>query len=139
MRHSLVFLSLLAASVAAAAPRTPPAKPAATATACVIVNGPKGNNVAFTCTTALAKTDKDSEREYAVAETASQDGITFYLRHGHGVVRLEAWVAGKRVATSFYSNGRDPKQTDQLHLELGAANGKYVEAGCHEVDKSHGL
>src|SRR4051812_19177953 len=105
---SLVLLVVLVGTrLSEAQPKQPgaPAAPrtsSAPATACLIVNGPSGNNVAFELSTEFAKPDTEKDREYAIAERASYQGVTFYLRHGHGVVRLEAWIQGKRVASTFF-------------------------------------
>jgi hypothetical protein len=71
---------------------------------------------------------------YRTIETASYKGVTFYLKAGHGVARLEAAVLRRLVASTFYSYGRDPKETDSLRLSVRAPNGKQVEAQCSNVD-----
>jgi hypothetical protein len=113
--------------------KSPPAK------ACLIVNGPNDKNVEFELATELAKGDKEKYREYSVAERTTYQGITFYLRHGHGVVRLEAWIQGKRVASTFFPSGRDPAYTDHLSLQVRNLKGGYVEAACSDVVKIHRL
>jgi hypothetical protein len=98
---------------------------ASPAPACVLVD-PK--NTAFSA----SKERKDAE--YETFEKAQSKRVVFYLRAGHGVARLEAWIRGKLVASTFYSYGRDPKQTDQLSLTVRAPSGALVEAACDGVD-----
>lgn len=75
-----------------------------------------------------------NDQEYYSIETATHQGVTFFLKAGHGVARLEAFINKKRTATTFYSYGRDPSETDSLRLEVLAANGKYIEAQCDGID-----
>jgi hypothetical protein len=77
---------------------------------------------------------RQTDPGYRTLETASNKGVTFYLKAGHGVARLEAVVLRKLVASTFYSYGRDPKETDSLRLSVRALNGKQVEAQCSNVD-----
>jgi hypothetical protein len=77
---------------------------------------------------------RQNDPGYRTIETASYKGVTFYLKAGHGVARLEGVVLGKLVASTFYSYGRDPKETDSLRLSVRALNGKQVEAQCVDVD-----
>ena len=77
---------------------------------------------------------RQTDPGYRTLETASYKGVTFYLKAGHGVARLEAMVLRKLVASTFYSYGRDPKETDSLRLSIRALNGKQVEAQCSNVD-----
>ena len=77
---------------------------------------------------------RQSDPGYRTIETASYKGVTFYLKAGHGVARLEAVVLRKLVASTFYSYGRDPKETDSLRLSVMVLNGKQVEAQCYNVD-----
>jgi hypothetical protein len=77
---------------------------------------------------------RQSDPGYRTIETASYKGVTFYLKAGHGVARLEAVVLRKLIASTFYSYGRDPKETDSLRLSVRALNGKQVEAQCSNVD-----
>jgi hypothetical protein len=77
---------------------------------------------------------RQSDPGYRTIETASYKGVTFCLKAGHGVARLEAVVQRKLVASTFYSYGRDPKETDSLRLSVRALNGKQVEAQCSNVD-----
>jgi hypothetical protein len=72
--------------------------------------------------------------EYYTIETVSHKGVRFYLKAGHGVARLEAIIKSKLIASTFYSTGRDPKETDSLRLSVMAPNGKQVEAQCYNVD-----
>jgi hypothetical protein len=50
------------------------------------------------------------------------------------VARLEAIIKRKLIASTFYSFGRDPKETDSLRLSVMAPNGNQVEAQCFNVD-----
>src|SRR5687767_2079877 len=111
-RPLVAFVLLASVGSSGAQPRAAPT------TACLIVNGPNEKNLAFERSTELARTDKEKLREYSVAERASYQGVTFYLRHGHGVVRLEAWIQGKRVASTFFPSGRDPAYSDHLSLDI---------------------
>ena len=77
---------------------------------------------------------RQTDPEYYTIETASYKGVRFYLKAGHGVARLEAASKNKLVASTFYSYGRDPKETDSLRLLVRAPNGKQVEAQCSNVD-----
>jgi hypothetical protein len=77
---------------------------------------------------------RQTDPEYHTLETASYKGVRFCLKAGHGVARLEAVVRRKLVASTFYSYGRDPKETDSLRLSVRAPNGKQVEAQCSNVD-----
>jgi len=77
---------------------------------------------------------RQSDPEYSTIETASYKGVRFCLKAGHGVARLEAIIAKKLIASTFYSFGRDPKETDSLRLSVRAPNGKQVEAQCSNVD-----
>jgi hypothetical protein len=129
---------MLLASTAAARPKPtkpPPTKPLATS--CSIVNGPGGKNVPFERATELARGDKEAYREYAIAERGTHAGVTFYLRHGHGVVRLEAWVGGKRAGMTFFPLAQD--SGDHLSLEVRDPKGGYVEAACTGPAKLHDL
>jgi hypothetical protein len=134
---ALVVLLLLVRVGSSEAQPKPTAK--SPPTACLIVNGPSDKNVAFELSTELAKGDKEKTREYSVAERATYQGVTFYLRHGHGVVRLEAWSQGKRIASSYFPSGRDPAYTDHLSLEVRNLKGGYVEAACRDTVKVHSL
>ncbi len=77
---------------------------------------------------------RQTDPEYHTIETASYKGVRFCLKAGHGVARLEAVIKRKLVASTFYSYGRDPKETDSLRLSVRAPNGKQVEAQCFDVD-----
>ena len=72
--------------------------------------------------------------EYKTYKEVQYDGIAFYLRAGHGVARLEVWVADALVDNTFYSYGRDPKQLDTLILRATTVFGEAVEAKCQDVD-----
>ena len=77
---------------------------------------------------------RQTDPEYHTIEAASHKGVRFCLKAGHGVARLEAIIKGKLIASTFYSFGRDPKETDSLRLSVMAPNGKQVEAQCLNVD-----
>jgi len=79
-----------------------------------------------------AHTQRD--REYYTIETAVYRGVTFFLKAGHGVARLEAWMGEKRLSNTFYSYGRDPQETDSLRLAVNSASGEEIEAQCGNVD-----
>ena len=98
----------------------PPAVPA-----CVVVVNPNRPFVVAT---------QQRDREYRTYEQATEKAVTFLLKAGHGVVRLEALVAGEVLAMTFYSHGRAPVQTDRLSLTVRAPDGTYVEAACTGVD-----
>jgi hypothetical protein len=106
--------------------------------ACAITGTSKGNTP-FDRAATLLPADKEKDPEYAIVERASHAGTTFYLRHGHGVIRLEAWSEGKRVAATFVPNGRDPAYSDWLSLEVRTLNGTYVEAQCRDAMAIHKL
>jgi hypothetical protein len=95
------------------------------ASACVVM-GPE--NIPF------GRATRQTDPEYYTIETASYKGVTFCLKARHGVARLEAVIKKKLVASTFYSYGRDPKETDSLRLSVRAPNGKQVEAQCSDVD-----
>lgn len=80
------------------------------------------------------KATTQNDKEYLTLETVTYQGVTFYLKAGHGVGLLQAFVSNKRVAGTFYSYGRDPANTDSLTLEVLAPNGKYIEAQCDNID-----
>jgi hypothetical protein len=134
---ALGVLCFAGATDAHPTPKAPAATTAVPATACLIVNGPAGNNVAFNRAKSLDKADKEKDGEYGVYERGTYKGVTFYLRSGHGVVVMEAWIKGKRVASTFFSLGRDPENTDHLSLEV-LGKGGYVEAACTNTANSHG-
>jgi hypothetical protein len=77
---------------------------------------------------------RQTDPGYRTLETASSKGVTFQLKVGHGVARLEAVVLRRVVASTFYSYGRDPKETDSLRLSVRALNGRQVEVQCSNVD-----
>lgn len=67
-----------------------------------------GNDAKKSCTLATIKGDiafkKSSERidyEYATFEKAMLNGITHYIRAGHGVIVLEARENGKLLTSSY--------------------------------------
>ena len=95
------------------------------ASACVVVGT---DNIPFRPAT------RQTDPEYYTIETASYKGVQFSLKAGHGVARLEAIIQRKLIASTFYSYGRDPKETDSLRLSVMAPNGKQVEAQCFNVD-----
>jgi len=74
------------------------------------------------------------DHQYATYEGINYKGLNFYLRAGHGVARLEAWDGNGIVSASWYSYGRDPKETDSLRLEVRNAAGARVEAQCYGID-----
>jgi hypothetical protein len=80
------------------------------------------------------RTSRQTDPKYHTIETASYRGVTFCLKAGHGVARLEAVIGKKMVASTFYSYGRDPKETDSLRLSVRASSGMQVEAQCSDVD-----
>ena len=82
---------------------------------------------------------RQTDPAYHKIETASYKGVKFCLKAGHGVARLEAVIQRRLVASTFYSYGRDPKETDSLRLSVRAPNGKQVEAQCFNVDFSFAL
>ena len=102
-----------------------PVRDAQKASACVVIGN---GNIPF------QRATRQTDPEYYTIETASYKDVMFYLKVGHGVGRLEAVIKGKLVASSFYSYGRDPKETDSLRLSVLAPNGKQVEAQCYNVD-----
>ena len=97
-------------------------------TACVVAGAAEGGggNRPF----AAARDQPD--REYATFEKATHRGVTFYLRAGHGVIRLEAWQGKKRLASTFSSSGRNPPAADSLTLEVAGPTGS-VEAQCSGI------
>lgn len=95
------------------------------ASACVVLGT---ENIPF------QRATRQADREYYTIETASYKGVRFCLKAGHGVARLEAVVKRELVARTFYSYGRDPKETDSLRLSVRGPNGKLVEAQCSNVD-----
>jgi hypothetical protein len=109
----------------APAPAKPVPPPPAADAKCVLTG--QGDNVPFTATS------KNLDKEYAAVSSGTQKGVTFYLRYGHGVARLEAWVKGKLAASTFYRTGVDPKETDSLRLAVAAKGGE-AEAQCEGVD-----
>lgn len=117
---SLIILLLPFASFASAFNTS-----AQEASACVVVGR---NNIPFRPAT------RQTDPEYYTIETASHKGVQFCLKAGHGVARLEAIIKRKLIASTFYSFGRDPKETDSLRLSVMAPNGNQVEAQCFNVD-----
>jgi hypothetical protein len=109
------------------------AQPAAPTTACLVVDD---GNFAFEPASALYRGDKETYREYAIAERAVRAGVKFYLRHGHGVVRLEAWIRGKLVAATFFQQGHEPPF---LWLAVRNRKGATIEATCKDVSTVHDL
>jgi hypothetical protein len=69
------------------------------------------------------------DHEYATYEKAVSLGITFYLRAGHGVIRLEAWKDGQLFANSFVQEGNQPPYGDALSLAVRTPKGE-AEAQC---------
>ncbi len=94
--------------------------------ACVTFDS-KNNNVAFT------KTNDQPDREYGSLEKAKSKGITFYLRAGHGVIRLEAWKNGKLLANTFAQEGNQAPYGDSLTLAVQTSAGE-VEAQCDGIN-----
>lgn len=90
------------------------------------------NNVPFEPATKLSAPQSERDSEYAVVERGSYAGATFYLRHGQGVVRLEAWTGNKRLAVAMAA------RAELLSLDVWTSAG-YVEAVCHDVLKIHKL
>jgi len=80
------------------------------------------------------KATTQNDEEYLTLETVTHQGVTFYLKAGHGVGLLQAFINKKRVAGTFYQYGNDPASTDSLTLEVLAPNGKYIEAQCYNID-----
>jgi hypothetical protein len=115
----IVLLSLLASF-----PSTGDAS-AQEASACVVLGT---DNIPF------RRATRQTDPEYYTIETASYKGVRFCLKAGHGVARLEAIIERKLIASTFYSFGRDPKETDSLRLSVRAPNGKQIEAQCSNVD-----
>jgi len=76
-----------------------------------------------------------NDDEYFTIETVQVDGVRFFLKAGHGVARLEAFISNELVSSTFYSYGRSPRQTDKLALEVRAPKGDLVEAQCDFVDR----
>ena len=93
-------------------------------TACVITTE---GNVAF------SKSTDQLDREYGTLEKAKSDGITFYLRAGHGVIRLEAWKNGKLVANTFAQEGNQAPYGDSLTLAVHTPKGE-AEAQCDGIN-----
>jgi hypothetical protein len=94
------------------------------ASACVVLGT---DNIPF------QRATRQTDPEYCTIETALYKGVRFYLKAGHGVARLEAAIKGKLVASTFYSHGREPEETDSLRLSVRTPNGKQVEAQCSNV------
>jgi hypothetical protein len=122
MKTQILLIPLLASFAAFASAFDTRAQEAS---ACVVVGA---DNIPFRPAT------RQADPEYYTIETASYKGVRFCLKAGHGVARLEAIIKGKLIATTFYSFGRDPKETDSLRLSVMAPNGKQVEAQCFNVD-----
>jgi len=93
-------------------------------TACIVTT--KGN-VPFQVSA------EQPDREYATYEKAVSLGITFYLRAGHGVIRLEAWKAGQLFANSFVQEGNQPPYGDALTLAIQTSQGE-AEAQCTGIN-----
>lgn len=94
--------------------------------ACTLVTD-KGDNIAF---------QKSSERldgEYATYEKGKIDSITFYLRAGHGVIRLEARKAGKLLATAWVQVATQGQDGGTLNLDVRASSTYSYEAQCENV------
>jgi hypothetical protein len=102
-----------------------PVRVAQKASACVVISN---GNIPF------QRATRQTDPEYHTIETVSYKDVMFYLKVGRGVGRLEAVIKGKLVASTFYSYGRDPKETDSLRLSVLAPNGNQVEAQCYNVD-----
>jgi hypothetical protein len=66
---------------------------------------------------------------------AASNGITFYLRAGHGVIRLEAWKNAKLVASTFIQIGNQAPYGDSLSLAVQTSDGE-AEAQCEGVNAS---
>ncbi len=81
----------------------------------------------------FTKSSKGPAEEYANYENATFKGITFYLRAGHGVIRLEAWKSGKFIAGAWTSGGNEPPHGDFLSLEVQTPQG-YVEVQCDGIN-----
>ena len=97
----------------------------ATANACTVVSG--GANVAFKKTSS-----GPNDREYGTFESGTDGSITYYLRGGHGVVRLEAWEKGKLLAASWLQLTASAPG-DALNLDVRTGTGGSTEAQCLNV------
>ncbi|RYZ89454.1 MAG: hypothetical protein EOP06_09330 [Proteobacteria bacterium] len=79
------------------------------------------------------KSQQQPDSEYATLEAATSKGVFFYLRAGHGVIRLEAWRSGRIVAATFLQEGKLDVYGDALSLEIQTSKG-LVEAQCENVN-----
>lgn len=103
-------------------------------TAIVLSLAPFVSAQASVCTittneTSFKASKEQPDREYATLEKGSANGFDFYLRAGHGVVRLEAWKSGKLVVNTFAQEGNQAPYGDSLNLTLQTPAGP-VEAQC---------
>lgn len=103
-------------------------------TAFVLSLAPFANAHAAVCTITTNetpfKTSKEQpDREYATLEKGSANGIDFYLRAAHGIVRLEAWKSGKLIVSTFAQEGAQAPYGDALNLAPETTAGT-VEAQC---------
>ncbi|WP_347358627.1 hypothetical protein [Bdellovibrio sp.] len=73
------------------------------------------------------------DREYATLEKASSNGVDFYLRAGHGVIRLEAWKSGKLMVSTFVQEGNQAPYGDSLNLAIQTSMGQ-AEAQCEGMN-----
>ncbi|CAE80587.1 hypothetical protein AB1A81_12870 [Bdellovibrio bacteriovorus] len=103
-------------------------------TAIVLSLAPFVNAHAAVCTITTSETPfkaskEQPDREYATLEKGSANGVDFYLRAAHGVVRLEAWKSGKLVVSTFAQEGAQSPYGDALNLAIQTPAGP-VEAQC---------
>lgn len=103
-------------------------------TAIVLSLAPFANAHAAVCIITTSETPfkaskEQPDREYATLEKGSSNGFDFYLREGHGVVRLEAWKSGKLVVSTFAQEGAQAPYGDALNLAIQTPAGQ-VEAQC---------
>jgi hypothetical protein len=71
-----------------------------------------------------------SDGEYRVYEELSIGGATFYLKAGHGVARLEAYVGEDQKAAAWnrWDDGKAP-----LNLDFRLPNGETFDAECSDL------
>ncbi|PWU13839.1 MAG: hypothetical protein C5B49_14045 [Bdellovibrio sp.] len=80
----------------------------------------------------FVKSKKRLDDEYETIEAVSYKELSFYLRAGHGVARLEAWNGERILANTFYRVERD---TDSLRLAIyDSSSGEEIEAQCDNLD-----